>query len=198
MEVAGAMREEMQAMQECYNRLDEVLHPLAQLFAIWGQFMHKEAGRIQEDEAMGMLLDDETSTATWKEVKKVLESAKDYVQRVENRGANSYKEGAQFTSIVNDRQVTQVERGQESLQCRGPVCQRCGGCEGGERRMKKTYFELEGEIEFRKVFLSRIEELRRSSLSDAVTETKKGGGRDGENSQAGGLEGGEGGTGELD
>jgi len=42
--------------------------------------------------------------------------------------------------------------------------------------MKKTYFELEGEIEFRKVFLSRIEELRRSSLSDAVTETKKEGG----------------------
>jgi len=31
MEVAGAMREEMQAMQECYNRLDKVLHPLAQL-----------------------------------------------------------------------------------------------------------------------------------------------------------------------
>ena len=125
---------------------------------------------------MGKLVDDETSTATWKEAKKVLESAKDYVQRVENRGANISKEGAQFTSIVNDRQVTQVERGQESLQCRGPVCRRCGGCEGGERRMKKTYFELEGEIEFRKVFLSRIEELRRSSLSDAVTETKKEGG----------------------
>ena len=106
----------------------------------------------------------------------MLESAKDYVQRVENRGANSYKEGAQFTSIVNDRQVTQVERGQESLQCRGPVCRGCGDCEGGERRMKKTYFELEGEIEFRKVFLSRIEELRRSSLSDAVTETKEEGG----------------------
>jgi len=108
MEVAGAM-------QECCNMLDKVLHPLAQLSAIWGQFMHKEAGRIQEDEAMGKLLDDETSTATWKEVKKVLESAKDYVQRVENRGANSYKEGAQFTSIVNDRQVTQVERGPKNL-----------------------------------------------------------------------------------
>jgi len=43
--------------------------------------------------------------------------------------------------------------------------------------MKKTYFELEGEIEFRKVFLSRIEELRRSSLSDAVTEKKEEGGK---------------------